>query len=133
MTTNKQQRTTNHRLLHDLQRLLRRPRDDRFVTNFDDRSLQQRRIVDDRLDDISRRRIRVQPEFLRLCLALAKYFERRDAELSYQVPERFLSERFVKIIDPLCVDAVFTKQRSQIPARGSGRLFVDGDFVFCHF
>jgi hypothetical protein len=38
----------------------------------------------------------------------------------------------LKVIDPLRVDAVFTKQRSQISARRSGGLFVDGDLSFCH-
>ena len=122
----------NHELLHYLQRLLRGTRDDRLVADLDDRPLKQRRVLDDRLYDVTRCRLRRQPEFLCLSFAFAKDLKWRNSQFPYQVPERFLSERFVKVIDPLDVDAVFTKQRGQISARRSGRFFVDGDFLLCH-
>src|SRR6187549_2973280 len=74
-----------------------------------------------------------EPEFLCLSFAFPKYLERRQSKFHYQLSERLLSERLIKIIDPLCVDAVFTKQRCQISARRSGGFFVYSDFVFCHF
>jgi len=46
--------------------------------------------------------------------------------------ERFLSERFIKVIYPVRIDAVFTKQLSQISARRSGGFFVHRDLVLCH-
>ena len=67
-----------------------------------------------------------------MSFALSKYLERRQSKFHYQFSERLLSERLIKIIDPICVDAVFTKQLYQISARRSGRFFVDGDFIFCH-
>ena len=132
-TTKHTKKNTNKKQLsHDLQRFLRRSRQDRAITNYDDRTLKQRRILDDVLDDLAGRSLGVESELLCLSLTFAKDLERRQSKLHYQFSERLLSERLIKIIDPLCVNAVFTKQRSQISARRSGRFFVDGDFIFCH-
>ena len=130
--TNKKQETRNGKLSHDLQRLLRGSRQYRSIADFDDGTLKQRRILDDVLDDIAGRSFGVESEFLCLSLALAKDLERRKSKLHYQFSERLLSERLIKVVDPICVDAVFTKQLCQISARRSGRFFVNGDFIFCH-
>jgi len=131
-TRNKKQETRNGKLSHDLQRLLRRSRQYRSIADFDDGTLKQRRILDDVLDDIAWRRFGGEAELLRFRFTFTDYLERRQSKFHYQFSERLLSERLIKIIDPLCVDAVFTKQLAQISARRSGRFFVDGDFIFCH-
>lgn len=110
----------------------RRPGKNCTISNLDDRPLQQRGILNDVLDDIARRRFRRESQLLRLSFAFAKNLEWRDPEFRDQFSETRLSKGFVKVVDPFRVDAVFTKQRSQIPARRSGRFFVDGDLVFCH-
>ena len=64
-------------------------------------------------------------------LTFAKHVERLQAHLFQKGLERFRSERLVIIIDLLEINAVFTKQRSQIPAGRSRRFFVNGYFI--HF
>ena len=132
-----QRRTTKYtkhakRESNNLQSLLSRPCEDRFISDLNDRPLKKSRELDDILDDFARRRIRAEPELFGFWLAFSNYFEGRKAEFQNQLSERLLSKRFFKIIDPFRVDAVFTKQLSQVSARRSGRFFVDGDFVFCH-
>jgi len=61
-------------------------------------------------------------------LAAAKSIERFETRFLEQSHQLRLAQRFVKIIDPVKIDPVFTKQRSQISARRSGRFFVD-----CYF
>ena len=67
--TNRHEHVT---LLHNFQRLLSWPRQDRAITDLDDRPLEQRRILDDRFDYFTRRRLRGKAKFLRLWFALSK-------------------------------------------------------------
>jgi hypothetical protein len=83
-------------------------------------------------DNVARRRLGCESELLCPRLAFAKHFKGRESHLHDEFSETSLGEWFFEVVDPFCVDAVFTKQRSQISACRSGRFFVDGDFIFCH-
>jgi hypothetical protein len=61
--------------------------------------------------------------------AFPKQLKGSQPGLFDQFTEIFLGEWLVEIIDLLVIDAVFTKQRGQIAARCSGRLFVNRDLL----
>ena len=87
--------------------------------------MDQVRVGDHRFDDVGVGRV-----FGDACRSrTANQLDRPQPCLGYQFTKVLLGERLVKIIDLVPLYAIFTKQRRQIPARRSGRFFVNGDFV----
>ena len=102
------------------------PRDYGLVANLDYRAVQQARIGNYSGDYLVLRRAFGESELLKLLLLRSEQPEGGNAEFFQQRLYPLFVQRFVKVIDPVVIDAVFTKQHSQIAARGSGGFFVDG-------
>jgi hypothetical protein len=91
--------------------------------------LNDRRILDHRRDDISVRCIGRDASIFYTGFGFSQNVKRAQAGLFDQPAEFFFCKRLVKIIDFFVINAVFPKQRRQISACRSGRLFVDGDLI----
>ena len=101
------------------------------VVDLDDRPLKEIWMFDHSRDDLAVRSFRRQPKFLKLGLPLPQNIERSKAGLFDQAAQFRLCQRLNEVIYLVVINAVFPKQRCQIAARRSGRLFVDG-YLFSH-
>ena len=117
-------------IIDKLQRPFYRPRDHRFVADYDDRAVEQARICNNCDDNLAFGRFHGEAEFLELLFLRPKQPECRNIQLCQQLFDVSLRQRVGKIINLLKINAVFTKQRRQISARRSGRFFVNSDFLY---
>jgi hypothetical protein len=88
-------------------------------------------MLDHRRDNHVVRRFKREAERFEFHLTPSQDLERPRSRFCDQFAENLLSERLAKIVYLVVVYAVFTKQRCQIAARRSGRLFVN-DYFLAH-
>lgn len=112
-------------ILNYFQGLLYRPRENSLVADLDDRALDGVRVRDHQFNNVRIRGSGGDPRVFHRSLALSKHIKRPEPGFGDQVAKIRLGKRLVKIIYPVEINAVFTKQLSQIPASRSGRFFVN--------
>jgi hypothetical protein len=115
--------------LDHFERLFDRPCNHGPVADLDDRPLEQPGIGNDQCEHIRVIGFGGKTALLERGLALSHGLDRPQIGLFEQFAKVLLGERFDEIIYLVVVDAVFTKQRSQITAGRSGRFFVDSDLI----
>jgi len=115
--------------LNYFQCLLDRSSKNCLIADLDYRPLDQIGISHHIFDHLSVRRFRRD-----FCIdSLSQQIKWPTACFLYERAEILLRKWLVKVVDLVVINAVFTKQRRQIAACRSGRLFVNGDlFSICH-
>lgn len=114
---------------HKFQGLFDRPGNHGPFTDLNDGALQQLGMLYHRVYQLVVRSVVTQTQFLEHGFLLPDSIDRSEPRFLQQVPQFWFGQRLDEVVNLVVIDAVFTKQRSQIAAGRSGRFFVNDYLV----